>query len=235
MERSDLSDTITHPDNFVNWKETLSRYADVESLIDYYLQTGNTTTAMNKVDSLPYLFSFTSYDSLEYPYYQQLKATQANLIASQRTIFELTDTEIEKLKEIADNSIGIAGAQARGIMGFAVDNSLVYAHCVELTESTIKNAPITNENTDNNNGQLVIGVSPNPAKDFVTFTYALPEKASTGEVIIYNQEAVVMDKIILNNAKGEMKFNTSNLLPGLYFYSVSSQGEVVTGKIVILR
>jgi subtilisin family serine protease len=233
--RSDLSDTITHPDNFVNWKETLSRYADVESLIDYYLQTGNTTTAMNKVDSLPYLFSFTSYDSLEYPYYQQLKATQANLIASQRTIFELTDTEIEKLKEIADNSIGIAGAQARGIMGFAVDNSLVYAHCVELTESTIKNAPITNENTDNNNGQLVIGVSPNPAKDFVTFTYALPEKASTGEVIIYNQEAVVMDKIILNNAKGEMKFNTSNLLPGLYFYSVSSQGEVVTGKIVILR
>ncbi len=42
-------------------------------------------------------------------------------------------------------------------------------------------------------------------------------------------------KIILNNATGEMKFNTSNLLPGLYFYSVSSQGEVVTGKMVILK
>jgi hypothetical protein len=44
-----------------------------------------------------------------------------------------------------------------------------------------------------------------------------------------------MDKFLLNNSTGEIKFNTSNLAPGLYFYSVSSLGEVVTGKMVILK
>jgi len=42
-----------------------------------------------------------------------------------------------------------------------------------------------------------------------------------------------VEKLELNSKS--VIWNTTGLPAGLYFYSVSSQGEVVTGKIVILR
>ncbi len=73
-------------------------------------------------------------------------------------------------------------------------------------------------------------VYPNPAQDWVTFETG-GNKLTT--IFVYHHTGQLVEKLELNSKS--VIWNTTDLPAGLYFYSVSSQGEVVTGKIVIMR
>ncbi|MCF6169878.1 MAG: T9SS type A sorting domain-containing protein [Bacteroidales bacterium] len=232
--RSDLADTATHPGLFETWQDKLNTYAAAESVIDLYLQQGDYTTAMNKVDSLQINFVFSSYDSVEYPYYQNLKTLQAGWLGQGRNIFDLTSSEISSLSAIADSSRGIAGAQARGILAFAYDSAYAYVNCAQMPDTSQKSVRL-GSGSDKHGKSLSITVKPNPATDRVIFTYSLPEGIENGKLMLYNPSGRLLDRLDLTKAQGEIQYNCSHLEPGFYFYSVSCAGELKSGKLVIVR
>ncbi len=232
--RSNLTDTVTQPALFETWQEDMGTYSAVESIVDLNMQQGNYTTALNYVDSLQSNFVFSSFDSIEYIFYSQLKTTQAAWLDDGRDIFELTSTEEDKLEAIADSSRGIAGAQARGILSFALKSTYSYFNCARNPDSSQKSLPIGSIIPIDNNS-LSITVKPNPARNEIIFSYSLPNAIEAGELILYNSSGILIDKLELTKDFNDVQYNCSHLKPGVYFYSISCSNSHNTGKFVIVR
>ncbi|RLD58531.1 MAG: hypothetical protein DRJ05_07890 [Bacteroidetes bacterium] len=232
--RSDLADTLLQAEKFEAWQEELNTYAAAESVVDLYLQQGDFVAAMNKVDSLQIDFVFDAYDSVEYPYYQNLKSLQATWMDQGRTIFELTASEINSLSAIADSSRGVAGAQARGILAFAYDSIYSYSSCAQMPDTTKKSAIFSGDFNNEKSG-LFVTAKPNPANNSVTFTFVLPDNVESTSLNLYNANGGLVDKLVLNKSTSKIKYNCSHLKAGVYYYSVSCLNEQMTGKLIIVR
>ena len=229
--RSDMADTIAHPDLFKTWMEKLDTYTTAEAMVDYYLQQGDYTTALNKVDSLPYRFAFTAYDSTEYPLYSDFKHKQAAWLSDGRTIFDLKTSEIKSLIAIADSSKGTAGAQARAILQFAYPSQYSYTDCIGKPGGTTKSAALNNGSASENS-ELTVSVKPNPVSTSVTFSYTLPKDHSSGTVELYDNSGKKVKSLPVNN-NGTKTLDCSGLSSGIYLYRFTSGSSVKTGKFVI--
>ena len=233
--RSDMADTISHPGLFKTWMEKLDTYSSNEALVDYYLQASDYTTALNKVDSLPYRFTFTAYDSIEYPMYKDYKHMQAAWLSDGRTIFDLTTTEINSLIAIADSSKGTAGVQARAILRFAYPSQYSYTECIDFPDNSTKSAELKPGNTNENHSAFTVTVRPNPARNRVTFQYTLPENTETARLSLYNINGKLLFTGQLAPNPNKLQYNCSHLKAGVYYYTVSTSNETVSGKWIIVR
>ncbi|NOY49460.1 MAG: T9SS type A sorting domain-containing protein [Chlorobi bacterium] len=231
--RSNMADSIVQDSLYVAWQDKLGTYASSEGMVDYYIQKGEYTKAWNTADSLEYNFTFTSYDSTEYPYYMELKELQIEWLKDGRDVFGLTPTEKSKLAVIADSSRGTAGAQARGILSFAYDSLYSYVNCISMPDTSQKSSPVTNGNDNENNGAWV-KVSPNPATSAITFSYSIGDKANAA-LKLYNQNGVLIDEIILEANNSTFIYNCSNYKPGIYYYSATVESSVVKGKFIVVN
>jgi len=206
-----------------------------EALVDYYLQQGDYTTALNKVDSLPYRFTFTAYDSIEYPMYKDYKHEQAAWLSDGRTIFDLTAAEINSLIAIADSSKGTAGVQARAILRFAYPSQYSYTECIDFPGNSTKSAELKPGNTNENHSAFTVTVKPNPARNRVTFQYTLPENTETARLSLYNINGKLLFAGQLAPNSNKLQYNCSHLKAGVYYYTVSTSNETVSGKWIIVR
>ena len=90
-----------------------------------------------------------------------------------------------------------------------------------------------NENDLNSESNSAILVYPNPVSNNVTFK--LPVSADKNDIITISDITgrVVLPVNSLNNGSGnKYSFDTSNLTPGIYIYSLTLKGQVHTGKII---
>ena len=231
--RSNMSDTIVQDSLFAVWQQKLNTYTSAESMVDFYLQKGDYTKAWNTADSLKYNFTFTAYDSIEYPYYLELKELQISWLEKGRDVFDLNTSEISKLETIADSSRGTAGAQARAILSFAFDTTYFYTNCVTMPDTSQKSAPIAKgiESLENN---IWIIANPNPASNHITFSYSIGQKANA-DLKLYNQNGVLIDEIILEKGSNIYNYNCSNYKAGIYYYSSAVENKTLTGKFVIIK
>lgn len=230
--KSDLADTVTYSDLFSSWLEDLGTYTAIESLVDMYMQQGDTTTALNKVDSLQYNFTFSEYDSIEYSYYSQLKTSQSIWIGDDRSIFELTTLEINKLSSIADSSQGVAGAQARGILAFTLDSIYSYSKCIPDPETSHKSSP-NNGSVIDSDKESYIKVSPNPASDNINFEYVLPENSIDGIIKLFDTSGKLVTEVKTKNTRGTITIDCTGLRTGIYYYRFSSGNVSQSSKIII--
>jgi hypothetical protein len=79
------------------------------------------------------------------------------------------------------------------------------------------------------------GCSPNPAKDAASLSYYLPEPASA-IFYVYDVSGKLMREISqLNLAPGfhQLKFNTADYQPGIYFCTMKSGIKVITKSLII--
>ena len=233
--RSNMADTIAHPELFKTWMEKLDTYTSAEAMVDYYLEQGDYTTALNKVDSLPYRFAFTAYDSIEYPLYSDFKHKQATWLADGRTLFNLTTSEINSLIAIADSSKGTAGAQARAILRFAYPSQYSYIDCIGYPGSSIKSAELNSGSENVQHANLTVTVQPNPAYSTATFSYVLPDGIETAIFSLYSATGKQLKTALLTGNNSTYQYNCSQLQQGIYYYKVTAGNNHVSGKLVIVR
>ena len=168
------------------------------------------------------------------PMYKDFKHEQAAWLSDGRTLFDLTASEINSLIAIADSSKGTAGVQARAILRFAYPDQYSYINCLTLPGHGTKSAKVTGS-IPAESSNLTVVAKPNPANTAVTFTYTLPEKVETALLSIYTANGKRVYKQPLNTGAKELRYNCSLLKTGVYYYSVSTPGETVTGKLIIVR
>jgi hypothetical protein len=78
-------------------------------------------------------------------------------------------------------------------------------------------------------------IFPNPAGALATIEYSLPASAKSGKLVIYNILGSISKEVILSRQEGRVEINTSQLSPGVYFYSLELDGVKQSTKRLVIR
>ena len=153
-----------------------------------------------------------------------------NLKQQGRTIFDLDSTEISNLVLIAENSTGTAGAQAKGILEYAYG----YHYCKCLPDNTLglKNSTLETISVEND-FVADISIEPNPSVTWAAFNYTLPSDKSKGVIEITDISGKLIDKFTIKGKQGQKIWDTGNVLNGVYFYTLNTEGYIKSGKIIV--
>ncbi|MCK4638127.1 MAG: T9SS type A sorting domain-containing protein, partial [Bacteroidales bacterium] len=204
-----------------------------EQIIASYIQEGNYTDALSLANMLPALYDMEGEDLTEHNYYMDILNLHFNLQQQGRNILELDSTEVANLVSIAENSIGTAGVQARSILEYGYGYN--YFNCPNINDTAGYKS--NNFNIDNFTSVygIEITVKPNPAREWVTFNYTLPDSESEGVIKISNISGKLVTTITITGKQGQKVWDTRKIKSGVYFYTLNISGLNKSGKIVISK
>ena len=82
-------------------------------------------------------------------------------------------------------------------------------------------------------GKGMLEVRPNPADDRVVFSYTLPAAREGALLTLTDAQGRRIKAVELHGMQGEESFDTHNLRPGIYFYTLTCKGLSRSGKLVV--
>ena len=113
----------------------------------------------------------------------------------------------------------------------SVLHSLVNAYTKAVDKSNIGNNNTTAPKANN-----VLKVYPNPANDFVVFDYYTPNTAGDMLLVISDTRGVKIKQFEMSSNTGQVRWETKNITPGIYFYQLTDAKQVIkTGKVTVMR
>jgi hypothetical protein len=232
MIRSILSDTITDIQQYRNWLDNLGSIEADKQIIASYLSEGNYSYVQSLLNLLPALYELEGKALSDFNDYKLLLQMQMNWEQQGRNIFELDSAEVAVLADYAENSTGEAKYMARGILTYAYGYH--YCDCLANSDSTFMKSSkaFPYESFDIMFGSEVT-VNPNPAGDWTTFNYQLPDHSSKGIIEISNVSGVVIERFTLTGRVGQKVWDTRKIESGVYLYTLKVNGISKSGKIVI--
>lgn len=149
-----------------------------------------------------------------------------------KTFFELNDTQIAGLQDIAENSQGLAGVQAQNILSFGYE--YLFLNCMEIKDDPIVNRP---KKDKSELLKLVyepqVNVTPNPANDWVAFTYVILTSLDDPSLKITDIKGHLITTLPVTKTKGVLIWDAREATPGIYCYSLTNGAYSTSGKIVI--
>lgn len=229
--RNSLNDSIVDMTSVRNWLDNQSCLNADYQIIDTWIQEGNYTAAAELLNLLPGTYNLTDSALIENNYFNSLKTLQINLITSGRNIFQLDTNEISTLANIASISKGIAGTQAANILQFAYGYS--YPQCAVMVTNPTKSFKIKNNDLINKLSDAKIKAYPNPANNWTAFYYELPELVRTGSIEISDIKGHNIKIFMINNQKGEIIWDTREIIAGEYLYTCKFGNKLKSGKLII--
>ncbi len=234
IARSILNSGETDNNKFRNWMDNLGGKKADEQIIDSYLAHDNYSDAVTLANMLPTLYNYTENDLTEHDYFMDVLNLQILLKQESRTIFDLSDTEYNNLISIAENSKDIAGAKAKGILEFVFGDN--YCNCLNNAEpdGTKSNGIINPDDFVKAYG-VNINTEPNPAIDWVAFNYSLPYEKPKAVIKIVDVNGKQIETFNINGMEGQKIWDTRDVKPGVYFYTLSTGEFNNSGKIVISK
>jgi aminopeptidase N len=115
------------------------------------------------------------------------------------------------------------------ILPFKVDSVLFDPDCQLISGSN------TIGSVAENTRQRNLRVYPNPAANLVTFSFGESPSRENVRILIYDPSGHLKDEIRFSRGKTKVTLNTTNYLPGLYFYVLPGHDIPVSGKFMIIR
>lgn len=82
---------------------------------------------------------------------------------------------------------------------------------------------------------VILSVEPNPAREWATFNYTLPETESKGVIKISDATGEMVKVIEVSGVQGQYVWDTREVKPGVYFYTFVVNGASITSKLVITK
>ena len=99
-----------------------------------------------------------------------------------------------------------------------------------------QSAPLSINEIDNSKSFGLIN-TPNPAKNYTIISYNLPDNANV-QLYIQNVNGQLIKTLLEEKqtaGKHQIKWNTDNLLSGIYFYTLKTENNIVTKKCIISK
>ena len=189
-------------------------------------------TDILSVDLLPQLYPMDSAAMVEYNNYKDVKTILSGLINDNRNILQLDSTEIDILDNIANASKGLAGTEARNILTFGYGYGFI--DCAENLPP-IKDKKITDPVTPYKVFEPEIFASPNPANEWTAFHYTLPLGTNSLYIKIINMNGQTITTISVNRYRGQVIWDTRNIAPGVYCFTLINEKYSKSGKITVIH
>jgi hypothetical protein len=233
MIRSILNQDETDLNALRTWLNNRDGIIAVRQIIETYLAEGNVDVALSLAVAIPQHYQLSDYDLGEHAYYLALLDLRIDLLQQGRNYNDLTDVEVTQLENLAQNSYGAVGAQARSILEQSYGHH--FCNCLNISDnqglkSTAVNPALLNQ---------ALGVSctaePNPAREWTAFDYTLPETAGKGTIRISDATGRVVKVVEVVGTQGQYVWDTREVKPGVYFYTFVVSGSGTTSKLVITK
>lgn len=232
--RNAINDSAVDMTFIRNWLDNLHNLNADYQIIDSWFQEDNSTSAMSLLDMLPTIYNLSDTSLTEYTYFKDLKTLQASLIASGNNILQMNSDQIVILENIASMSKGIAGTQARNILEFGY--GYVYPQCPAMV------SPTTSKSIKSNISELLnkiyepkVKTFPNPANNWTAFYYELPDGMKNATIEITDANGHNVKLFMITNQKGQIIWDTREVITGSYLYTCKWDKYVKTGKLTIVH
>jgi hypothetical protein len=234
MIRSILADTVLDMQQYRNWLDNLGGLEADKQIIASFLTEGNYNDAQALLNLLPSFYALEGQALLDYNDYKSLMQMQLAWQQQEQNIFELDSAEVAVLADYAEYSAGEAKYLARGILTYAFGYH--YCECLTDSDSSFMKSrkTIPSKSFDRMFG-LEVTVKPNPAGDWTTFNYQLPDNSSVGIIEITDVSGAVIERFTATGTQGQKVWDTRQIKAGVYFYSLNVSGNNKSGKIVIYK
>jgi hypothetical protein len=114
---------------------------------------------------------------------------------------------------------------------FVNETTGFYAFNNQLYKTTNGGFVSVNENIAINPFEL--SITPNPAKDWTSIGYTLPDSETEGVIKISDVNGNIVQTFTVSGEQGSKIWDTRNIKPGVYFYEFVVNGYSNTGKIIV--
>jgi len=232
--RSNLNDTVTDFVELRNWLDNLGGITSDRQIISSYISEENFTDAFTLANMLPQLYNLQGNELTEHNYYIDMLNLHQTLYQEGRNTFQLDSIEKANIIFIANNSTGVAGAQAKSILEAVYDEYFV--DCPEADGSAgYKSSSTINPNALGKAYGLNISVKPNPAKQWAAFDFTLPGDETEATITITNATGSTVAILEITGQQGQKLWDTRDIKHGVYIYTIKTPGFSQSGKIVISK
>ncbi len=215
-----------------NWLDNIGTIEADKQIIDTYISEGNYVQAQSLLDMLPGLYGLSDEELEKYNDYKLYKQILIGLAQENRAIFELTETELSSMENLAETGIGSAKTSAQGILEFAYNQD--FCNCPDLPEGIgLKSSSGIDMDKLAQARGLDIVVEPNPASAWAAFDYSLPPYETIGVIEITDNFGKVKERINVAQQKGQYVLDTRNYKTGIYYYTLKCGDLQRTGKLIV--
>ncbi|HBZ65775.1 MAG TPA: hypothetical protein DEO70_02985 [Bacteroidales bacterium] len=228
--RSALSDTLVDYNYIRFWLSKINTPSADEEKAATYFAEGNSSLAFAVLDSIPAKFSLSADEISEFSEYRSFLAKQLEWEADGIRIDNLDSIALVTIRNAANSTYERVSSSAKAILGYIANEP--FCNCITETPNEWMKS-ISASNPNNTNPDFTCTVAPNPASDYVTFNYSLPSGTTQAHLTIRNTRGQHVYSTILNGPNGQMRWDTSSLSSGTYFYSISAMNEELNGTIII--
>lgn len=231
-----LRDSIIELDTVKYWLEKDNTPKGRFALAEHYLSRGQYVAAQTTLNNVATEFEnhFERYGTT-YQAYQQLMTLKVNILQNDRTWLDITESEKGQLQTIAYGSSADAAFQARSILCF------FFEECIEepiynMNNSSARVIPVNDAMLELTKSLTNLNVYPNPATDYVTFEYILPEYIEQSTIIITSITGKIIQEFDLKDIEGQLLWDTRAVENGIYFYALKNGDKTLTsGKVSIIK
>lgn len=232
--RSMLNDTVTNLAQLRNWLDNLGGKKADEQIIASYMQEANFADALALAALMPQLYNYGVQELSEHSHYIEVLNFQIQLRQEGRNLFELDSTEVNNLANMAENSHSTPGRMAKGILESYYD----YHYCDCLNSADSSGFKSGSTNMPGALSQMFAGTIeavPNPAQSFTAFDYTLPNGDTEGTIKVSDVNGNIVKTFSINRSQGQTIWDTRNIQPGIYFYTLMVNSFTKSGKLIISK
>ena len=217
-------------DDTVNyWLTRIQTLAAKYDLIENYFANNNITAAQNLLTSMQTNFTMSADQQITYNKYVAYFNLRKALIQGGHNYYELTTTQIDAMTNLASTDDDYAAILAQNFLCY------YYNICFENATQTVGNrSGLGSFSNQGNLNSTLVKVAPNPAKEFTIITYTVYDASSENVLFINDISGRVVKQYKLQQQQGEIIWQTTDVLPGLYFYTLKCGNKfIASGKISV--
>lgn len=163
--------------------------------------------------------------------YMEVLTLRVGMMQTGKTMSELDSTAIAMLDDIAHSNAGTAGAQARGWLESYYGHH--FCDCLNITDNQSFKSTAINPALFNQASGVSCTADPNPASDWVSFNYTLPDSEVEGFIKISDVNGKIIETFTVTGLQGQKVWDTRKTDSGIYFYTFTVNGISKSGKLVI--
>lgn len=236
--RSNLNDSIANPTELRTWLATMEDIAADRMIIASLMQEGNYTDALALANMLPNLYELQGDQLADHVDYMRLLNLYNTLQTTNRTVFELTETETEMVEEIADEGMGTSRSMAEALLSSLTENRgdrLYFCPSIPKPKDGGKGVKTSFNTMLNEALGFDVNISPSPASTWVSVDYTLPVGAERATLTLTSMLGVKVMEVEISGNRGSKVLDLRGLSDGVYGYTIRCGGNAKNGKIVIAK
>jgi len=217
------------------WLANLNNVNADYSIVEDMLALDETEQAQIYLESITQRYKLSDEETIEYNNYYDFFIKLTSLISESKNIMQLSTDDLIGIQELAENGKGPAKIKARNLLTLYGSD---YVPDPMLPNGSNTKRLVTREVQEQikQNTEPYFSVYPNPAKNWINYTWRLPVSISKASLVISDVNANPVYNMDIFKPIGQQVVDIRKWDGGTYIYSFITNGkDDIKGKFIISK